>query len=108
MKELTLVLKCEWYDKIESGAKTHEYREIKTYWMNRLTTHKGWDLGSCEKATKTQIKAELWEDYKHITFMRAYTATKMKFKIKQFSICTTAQNDLGKPCIDIELGNRIA
>lgn len=33
---LTFPLKKEWYEKIESGEKTIEYREIKPYWKTRL------------------------------------------------------------------------
>lgn len=33
---LDLSLKYEWYDMIESGEKTEEYREIKDFYMNRL------------------------------------------------------------------------
>lgn len=29
-------LKKEWFEKIKSGEKTHEYREVKPYWTNRL------------------------------------------------------------------------
>ena len=29
---LTLHLKKEWFEKIKSGQKTHEYREVKPYW----------------------------------------------------------------------------
>ena len=36
MKTLDLVLKKKWYDMIDSGVKTEEYREIKPYWFNRL------------------------------------------------------------------------
>ena len=36
MKKLDLILKAKWYDMIESGAKTEEYREITPYWVNRL------------------------------------------------------------------------
>ena len=35
-KILDLPLKKEWYDMIESGVKTEEYREIKPYWCKRL------------------------------------------------------------------------
>ena len=34
---LTFNLKKEWFDKIKSGEKTHEYREIKPYWEKRIT-----------------------------------------------------------------------
>lgn len=33
---LIFPLKKEWYDKIKSGEKTVEYREVKPYWMKRL------------------------------------------------------------------------
>ena len=29
-------LKAQWYEMIESGVKTEEYREIKPYWNQRL------------------------------------------------------------------------
>lgn len=31
---LTFNLKKEWFEKIKSGEKTHEYREVKDYWAN--------------------------------------------------------------------------
>lgn len=37
---LTFNLKKEWFDKIKSGEKTHEYREAKPYWKKRI--HKAW------------------------------------------------------------------
>ena len=36
MKILHLPLKKEWYEMIENGVKTEEYREIKPYWCKRL------------------------------------------------------------------------
>ena len=33
---LDLVLKSEWFDKIKSGEKTVEYRELKPYWQKRI------------------------------------------------------------------------
>ena len=33
---LTFNLKKEWFDKIKSGEKTHEYREAKEYWKKRF------------------------------------------------------------------------
>ena len=36
MKILDLVLKHQWYDLIEVGIKTEEYRELKPYWIKRL------------------------------------------------------------------------
>lgn len=36
MKILKLTLKKQWFDMILSGEKKEEYREKKTYWVNRL------------------------------------------------------------------------
>lgn len=36
MKTLHLTLKKKWFDKITSGEKKEEYREIKPYWIRRL------------------------------------------------------------------------
>lgn len=34
---LIFPLKKEWYDKIKSGEKTVEYREVKDYWTKRIS-----------------------------------------------------------------------
>lgn len=34
---LIFPLKKEWYEKIKSGEKTIEYREVKPYWTKRLS-----------------------------------------------------------------------
>ena len=39
---LIFPLKKEWYEKIRSGEKTIEYREVKPYWEKRL--QKEWGL----------------------------------------------------------------
>ena len=55
---LTFPLKKEWYEKIKSGEKTVEYRELKEYWAKRIYKitgganrfHKrnyGWYYGFC-------------------------------------------------------------
>ena len=36
MKMLIFPLKKEWYEKIKSGEKTVEYREVKPYWDRRI------------------------------------------------------------------------
>lgn len=35
---LTFPLKKEWYEKIKSGEKMIEYREVKPYWTKRIAT----------------------------------------------------------------------
>ena len=37
--ELNLVLKKEWFDLIEKGVKTEEYRDLTDYWITRLCEH---------------------------------------------------------------------
>jgi len=41
MKVLPLILKRKWFDMIVSGEKKEEYREIKPYWITRLTCGTG-------------------------------------------------------------------
>ena len=36
---LIFPLKKEWYEKIKSGEKTIEYREVKPYWTKRIATN---------------------------------------------------------------------
>lgn len=36
MKTLKLTLNKQWFDMIEKGIKTEEYREIKDYWIKRF------------------------------------------------------------------------
>lgn len=45
-KTLDLVLKSKWYDMITSGEKREEYREIKTYWENRLMCQPNFGCGA--------------------------------------------------------------
>lgn len=39
MKNLHLTLKKKWFDMIASGEKKEEYREVKPYWIKRLTAY---------------------------------------------------------------------
>ena len=41
---LTFNLKKQWFDKIKSGEKTHEYREVKPYWTKRLFKDNDYDI----------------------------------------------------------------
>ena len=36
---LTFNLKKEWFEKIKSGEKAHEYREYKPYWITRISNY---------------------------------------------------------------------
>ena len=50
MKVLELTLNKKWFDLIEKGVKTEEYREVKRYWIVRL-------LSNIEYITK------IWKDW---------------------------------------------
>lgn len=68
-KVLTLSVKKEWFDKIVSGEKTEEYREIKPYWIKRLTTN-------CEVVydvvAETYCGKVLYRPYTHVLFINGY------------------------------------
>ena len=68
-KVLTLSVKKEWFDKILSGEKKEEYREIKPYWIKRLTTN-------CEVVydvvAETYCGKVLYRPYTHVLFINGY------------------------------------
>lgn len=79
MKKLHLVLKGKWYDMIDSGIKTEEYREIIPYWINRICKKVSYEFET--SYTTVQIKS-----YDIICFHRGYTNTTMEFKVKDITI----------------------
>lgn len=68
-KVLTLSVKKEWFDKIVSNEKKEEYREIKPYWIKRLTTN-------CEVVydvvAETYCGKVLYRPYTHVIFINGY------------------------------------
>lgn len=120
MKTLHLPLKKEWYNMIESGVKTEEYREIKPYWINRLIqTEDGRIIKKGAAfvldANKSFLYSGIYEgrlkygDYTHVRFSYGYTRRTMTFEIKEIAI------GQGKPewgasaklVFIIKLGNRV-
>lgn len=88
---LKLVLKYQWFDKIECGKKTHEYREYKTFWIKRLHP---------------------LDKYELVEFQKGYIKNppRMLFKIKEIKILepgTPNELDTQKKVFDIVLGKRI-
>lgn len=65
---LHLPLKSEWYNLIESGIKTEEYREIKPYWIKRLC-----------------ISDSDFKHYDKVKFSYGYTKKTMTFLIEKIS-----------------------
>lgn len=68
-KILTLNVSKQWFNMIVTGEKTEEYREIKPYWIKRLTTN-------CEVAydvaAETYCGKVLYRPYTHVLFINGY------------------------------------
>ena len=80
---LHLVLIGKWYDMIESGEKTEEYRETKQYWIKRIlegSTAKKPELNSIPRQISKQSK------YERVCFHRGYTNRTMIFVIEEISV----------------------
>lgn len=95
---LTFNLKKEWFEKIKSGEKIHEYREVKDYWFKRLF------LYSKELCRQTTIPL-----HSYCFFLCGYPKTddsskRLKAKIKNIRIINGLNTDLkiNKPVFDIE------
>lgn len=87
-KVLTLTVSKEWFDMIVSGEKNEEYREIKPYWIKRLTTN-------CEVpydvAAETHCGEVLYRPYTHVLFINGYRKDSPRIEKKIDSIT------IGKP-----------
>lgn len=82
---LNLVVSKQWFDMIASGEKTEEYREIKPYWIKRLTTN-------CEVAydvaEETHCGEVLYRHYAYVRFFQGYAKNRpwIEKKIESISI----------------------
>lgn len=109
MKEntLQLVLKGKWYDMIESGEKTEEYREIKDYWIKRILE------GTAKRPKLTSVPHQISKQtkYERVCFHYGYTNRTMIFEIKDVSVGIGKETwgaPVDKEVIIIKLGCRIA
>lgn len=102
---LDLVVKGEWFDKIKSGEKTHEFRERNGYWEQRLEK----SLYPIEWKNGVRFKSA---DYIAVRFRRGYAkcAERMLFSIRSIRFEDGLLTDLHihDDVFDIELGDRIA
>ena len=68
-KVLTLTVSKQWFDMIVADEKIEEYREIKPYWIKRLTIN-------CEVeydvALETYCGKVLYRPYTHVLFINGY------------------------------------
>lgn len=106
MKILDLVLKCRWYDMIESGEKPEEYREIKPYWIKRLCDNPIFDANDnligrkniddytikmCEQEGLNLIEMfsegnMIPKEFTQVRLRRGYTSTTMLFRCEGITI----------------------
>lgn len=124
-KILYLPLKKEWYEMIESGVKTEEYREIKPYWIKRLLNvidlhHNHYEIidNECAQFYIENIDL-LKKDFRlggfqqkgfaHVKFSYGYTKRTMTFEIESITI-GKGNPEWGAPTEEvfiIKLGKRI-
>ena len=103
MKTLHLVLQSKWFDKVASGEKTSEYREIKPYWNKRFT---GMSERYFQLLMGDGVSAP--QKYATVVFHKGYTTTTMEFAIISIKTIINRPNDLGlDKCWEIKLGKRI-
>ena len=73
---LTLTVSKEWFDMIVAGRKTEEYREIKPYWLNRITKDADGDYSYLHTADGKFIDLTLGSNfrsrYTHVLFINGY------------------------------------
>lgn len=130
-KILNLSLKKMWYDMIESGEKTEEYREIKPYWCNRLLyfcplgIKEYWEPVLERTSKSIEEKGErlpkafnfehllIWQygtrGYTHVRFRYGYAKRTMLFELKSVTI-GKGKEEWGAPNKDVfilKLGKRI-
>jgi len=104
-RTLHLVLTGKWYDKIDSGEKTSEYRKCSHYWNKRLG---GIDTRLGHAYDLLGIPYKHKKVYQSVVFHRGYTSKTMEFAIVSIDVITGKPNDLGLfQCWEIKLGQRI-
>lgn len=120
MKTLCLPLKKEWYEMIESGVKTEEYREIKPYWIKRFFVHAdGRRINKLEAEYFARnisvLYSALYEgtikhiNYTHVKFSYGYTKRTMLYDIDDFAF-GKGEPEWGAPpevVFIIKLGKRL-
>lgn len=102
-KTLHLVLKSKWFDKIESGEKTTEYRQCKNYWNKRLA-----GIEIPDGQVVMGFNGDFSRRFSSVVFHKGYTNRIMEFAIYRIHVITGQPNDLGLfQCWAIDLGQRI-
>lgn len=94
-------LKKEWFNKIKSGEKTHEYREVKPYWTTRIGNHFGYLWSDIDYLKSGDIYYPILKD---IIFVKGYTDEKLYARVVSIKIVDGTNTDLkiNKDVYDIE------
>lgn len=74
-KVLTINIRKQWFDKIVSGEKTEEYREIKKYWVSRLVNQQAesGDVLFDESGGYCRVTGKLeYKTFTHVLFINGY------------------------------------
>jgi len=123
MKILYLPLKKEWYEMIERGEKTEEYREITDYWIARLLE---WcimrnahtfvtkrvtmeEAHEIDNAYCGHLAFKVFKHYHAVCFSYGYTKRRMTFECKGITI-GRGRPEWGAPDSEvfiIKLGKRL-
>lgn len=105
---LTFNLKKEWFDKIKSGEKTHEYREYKPYWEKRIKKILGLknnDFLYSLNSISYQVKHGKMTN-PIIIFVKGYNPKNgiLRAKLINFKVTSGMNTDLkiDKPVFDLE------
>ena len=102
LKTLVLPLKKEWYEMIECGVKTEEYRECKPYWNKRLM-RKVWNFAD-------NTLCDIPKKFDAVKFTYGYTKRTITFECKGITI-GRGNAEWGAPTDEdvfiIKLGKRI-
>lgn len=112
---LIFPLKKEWYEKIKSGEKTIEYREVKPYWttrigngMHKLATFCIYEPTELyEKISALGYSQEFEEDFDSLLQMGYVTKHRMNATISKIEVVDGKDTDLhiDKPVYAIHLAN---
>lgn len=108
-KVLYLPLKKEWYEMIESGVKTEEYREIVPYWCVRLLRSVIGVEPFIHHPSPFISHGKTFKEFDAVKFSYGYTKRTMTFECKGITI-GKGKKEWGAPDNDIfiiKLGERI-
>lgn len=104
---LIFTLKKEWYEKIRSGEKTVEFREVKPYWTKRLKKEVG---ESCldEFFERNEVGSWIHIGLDHVpcVLRLGYTRKSMTAEIAKVEVVDGKDTDLkiDRPVYAIHLG----